>query len=81
MTLALSLARSQSNLPLMNLRLVPCLPMFGHFDRLNLPIRDQWSAFRSRIRRRRTSNETPRNSCPTMISGSALCIVTSMKLV
>lgn len=75
-TLAPSLARSHNIRPFKNLRLVPCFPSEGHRCRLNRLILDQWSALRSRMRERRTSNETPRNSCPTITSGSALWIAT-----
>ena len=72
---ATSLARSQSNRPFKNFRFVPCRPMFGHLLRRKRPIRDHLSAFRSRMRRRSTSSESPTKSCPTMTSGSALWTV------
>ena len=79
-TFAPSLARSQSSRPLRNLRLEPCLPIFVHFERRNLPNRDQWSAFKSRIRLRITSRDTPRKSCPTITSGSDLYMITKTEL-
>jgi len=75
--LAPSEARSQSKRPFKKRRFVPCRPIPGHFVRRNRPIRDQWSAFKSLIRWRRISRETPRKSCPTIMSGSALCNVTA----
>lgn len=76
MPFAPSLARSHSRRPFKNFKLLPWRPIGGHFALRKRPIRDQWSAFSSRIRCRRTSKETPRNSCPKMTSGSALCRVT-----
>ena len=74
--LAPSEVRSQSKRPFKKRRFVPCRPIPGHFERRKRPMRDQWSAFRSLILWRRMSKETPRKSCPTRISGSALCNVT-----
>lgn len=72
LTLAPSLARSHRSLPFRNFIFVPCLPMFGHLVLLNLPILDQLSAFKSRIRVNNTSKDTPKKSCPTITSGSDL---------
>ncbi len=78
MLLAPSDARSQSKRPFKKRRFEPCRPIPGHFERRKRPIRDQWSAFNSLIRWRRISKETPRKSCPTITSGSALCSVTEV---
>lgn len=74
LTFAPSLARSHSMRPLRNRRLLPCRPIFGHFDLRNRPSRDQWLTLRNFIRWSKMSKETPRNSCPMITSGSILYI-------
>ena len=75
LTLAPSLARSQTRRPYKSRRFVPGLPKFI-LVRRNLPMRDQWSALRSFMRPSKTSSETPRNSWPMITSGSDFWIVT-----